>query len=65
MSFNTNIIGVDKEYTVYVPTNYLNYKYIINITSEYIDLTDTSLLEPDNNYDYIRVFFDRPRFVRL
>lgn len=60
MNLNSNSIGVDNEYSIYVPSNYINYKHAISITADYIDLIDSPNITTPLNY--IRVYFDRPRF---
>lgn len=61
MSLNTDVLHINKEYSIYVPTANLRYKYALDITSDYIDLFDVPQLESNHTYTYIRVFFDRPR----
>lgn len=61
MSLNLEALGVENEYSIYVPTSYLDYKYAINITPNYVDLLNVSSLSSDTDYTYIRVFFERPR----
>lgn len=60
---NSNFLGVNKEYSIYVPTANLQYKYTNNITADYIDLYDVPQLESNHSYTYIRVFYDRPGLV--
>lgn len=63
MSLNTNSLHIDKDYSVYVPTNNLQYKYALDITADYVDLYDVPQLESNHTYTYIRVFFDRPGLI--
>lgn len=60
---NSQFLGVNKEYSIYVPTANLNYKYAQNINADYIDLYDVPQLVAGNSYTYIRVFFDRPGLI--
>ena len=39
-----SIFDVDNTYSIFLPKEYLNYKYMLNCTSDYIDLTDTSYI---------------------
>lgn len=63
MSLNSNTLGVQNEYSIYLPTNYLNYKYAITTNADYLDLVTSPVINQGSNYDYIRVFLDRPGFV--
>lgn len=58
-----SIFDVDNTYSIFLPKEYLNYKYMLNCTSDYIDLTDTSYIGTNTNYNYIRVYTNREGFV--
>lgn len=63
MSLNSQSLGVENEYSIYVPTSYLNYKYAISTNADYIDLVISPVINQGSDYNYIRVFFDRPGLV--
>lgn len=63
MSLNLQALGVQNEYSLYLPTSYLNYKYAINITSDYIDLVDVPVINSGDDYNYIRIYPEIPGLV--
>lgn len=58
-----SIFDVENTYSIFLPKEYLNYKYMLNCTSDYIDLIDTPTIAPNTNYNYIRVYTNREGFV--
>ena len=50
-------------YSFFLPTDYLNYKYMINCTADYIDLIDTPSIPSNTNYNYIRVYSNKEGFI--
>lgn len=59
-----SIFNVENTYSIFLPKEYLNYKYMHNCTADYIDLYDVATLEPNNTYKYIRVYTNREGFVQ-
>lgn len=58
-----SLFNVDSTYSVFLPKEYLDYKYMINCTADYIDLCDVSFIGTNTNYNYIRVYTNREGFV--
>ena len=50
-------------YSIFLPSKYLNYKYLLNCTADYIDLIDTPSIPSNTSYNYIRVFTNKEGFV--
>lgn len=59
------VFNTDKPYSIYLPTDYLDYKYMLNCTNDYIDLTTQSSIPSNTNYEYIRVYSNREGLVQL
>ena len=54
----------DETYSIFLPKEYLDYKYMINCTSDYIDLVNVPFIASNTSYDYIRVYCNREGFVQ-
>lgn len=59
-----SIFDVQNTYSIFLPKQYLNYKYMINCTSDYIDLIDSPSIPSNTSYNYIRVYTNREGFVQ-
>lgn len=59
-----SIFNVENTYSIFLPKQYLNYKYMLNCTADYIDLIDTPTIQPQTTYNYIRVYTNREGFVQ-
>lgn len=59
-----SIFDVENTYSIFLPKEYLNYKYMINCTADYIDLIDTPIISNNTSYTYIRVYTNREGFVQ-
>ncbi len=59
-----SIFDVKNTYSIFLPKQYLDYKYMLNCTADYIDLFKESVLSANNTYDYIRVYTNREGFVQ-
>lgn len=60
---DANNIGVIFDYSIYVPSSKTHFMFSKDLHPDYIDLYDVSTLEPNNTYNYIRVFYDRPGII--
>lgn len=60
----TSIFDVENTYSIFLPKEYLNYKYMLNCTTDYIDLVETPTIASNTNYKYIRVYANREGFVQ-
>lgn len=58
-----SVFNVEHTYSIYLPTEYLNFKYLLNVTNDYIDLINTPFVNYNQNYTYIRVYNNREGFV--
>lgn len=58
-----SIFNVENTYSIFLPKDYLDYKYMINCTVDYIDLTNQQYIDENSTYDYIRVYSNREGFV--
>ena len=58
-----SIFNVENTYSIFLPKEYLDYKYMINCTVDYIDLTNQDYIYENSTYDYIRVYSNREGFV--
>lgn len=59
-----SIFNVENTYSIFVPKEYLNYKYMLNCTADYIDLYSEPILYANNTYKYIRVYTNREGFIQ-
>ena len=59
-----SIFNVENTYSIFLPKEYMNYKYMLNCTADYIDLFDTPILYANRTYNYIRVYTNREGFVQ-
>ena len=59
-----SIFEVENTYSIFLPKEYLDYKYMINCTSDYIDLINTPIISSNSSYTYIRVYTNREGFVQ-
>ncbi len=59
-----SVFNVDNTYSIFLPKEYLSYKYMISCTSDYIDLIDTPSIPSNSSYTYIRVYANREGFVQ-
>lgn len=59
-----SIFDVENTYSIFLPKEYLNYKYMINCTSDYIDLIESPTIPSNSSYNYIRVYTNREGFVQ-
>lgn len=53
---NDTDLNISNTYSIYLPNEYINYKYLYNITNDYIELTDTKTFTANNTYDVIRIY---------
>ncbi len=59
-----SIFNVENTYSIFLPKEFLEYKYMLNCTQDYIDLYKVPVLEPNHSYNYIRVYANREGFVQ-
>ena len=59
-----SIFNVDNTYSIFLPKEYINFKYMHNCTVDYIDLYDTPVLYANTSYRYIRVYTNREGFIQ-
>lgn len=59
-----SIFDVENTYSIFLPKEYLSYKYMLNCTTDYIDLIETPTIPSNTNYKYIRVYANREGFVQ-
>ena len=58
-----SVFDVENTYSIFLPKEYLDYKYMLNCTADYIDLLDTDYVGTNTTYNYIRVYTNREGFV--
>ena len=59
-----SIFNVKNTYSIFLPKEYLNFKYMLNCTYDYIDLCETPTISANTSYKYIRVYTNREGFVQ-
>lgn len=59
-----SIFNVENTYSIFLPKDYLDFKYMHNCTADYMDLYKVPQLIAGNTYEYIRVYTNREGFVQ-